>query len=154
MNVIFTATPISNCSRTYDVINALLIVFAFATTLMFYIRVCAVYSMHRGVVVIYGTMWLGVVGMLGTIPRTFTAAPIAGTEYCGELVQGHLLGPIWIVFNVNNILVYAAIAYRIFGMFVMDDNPSGSALSILFTFGTALPIVSQALLKGSQLYFV
>ena len=100
----------------YDAINALLVIFVSATTALFYLRVCAVYRMSKIIIVVYGMLWLSVVGMLLTIPFTFTAAHIATTQYCAESVHGHLLGPTTIIIVVNHAMIYAAITYRIFSM--------------------------------------
>lgn len=137
----------------YDGINALLVVFVSATTAMFYLRVCAVYGMRRLIVVFYGLLWLSVVGMLLTLPQTFTAVHIATTQYCGESMHGSLLGPTTVILMANDTLVYAAIAFKILTMFA-SDAPSRTRLTTLVTFGKSLPIVSRALLKDSQLYFM
>ena len=138
----------------YNAINALLVVFVAATTAMFYIRVCAVYNKDKYIIVAYGVLWLSVVGMLLTLPFTFTAVHIATTQYCGESMHGNLLGPTTIILMVNDTMVYGAIACKIFSMFVASDAPRGTKLQTLLTFGKSLPIVSRALLKDSQLYFM
>ncbi|KJA21923.1 hypothetical protein HYPSUDRAFT_202618 [Hypholoma sublateritium FD-334 SS-4] len=146
--------PVADCAKMYDAINALLVVFVSATTAMFYVRVCAVYNKSKIIIVAYGILWLSVVGMLLTIPFTFTAVHIATTQYCGESMHGDLLGPTTVILMVNDTMVYAAIAYKIFAMFVPTDAPRGTKLTTLLTFGKTLPLVSRALLKDSQLYFM
>ncbi len=64
---------------------------------MFYLRVCAVYNRDKYIIVGYGILWLSVVGMLLTLPFTFTAVHIATTQYCGESMHGDLLGPTTII---------------------------------------------------------
>ncbi|KJA25960.1 hypothetical protein HYPSUDRAFT_64187 [Hypholoma sublateritium FD-334 SS-4] len=146
--------PVANCAKMYDAINALLVVFVSATTAMFYLRVCAVYNKSKIIIVVYGILWFSVVGMLLTIPFTFTAVHIATTQYCVESIRGHLLGPTTIILMVNDTMVYVAIAYAVLSMFVAKDAPCGTKLTTLLTFGKPLPIFSRALLKDNQLYFM
>ncbi|KAF9482376.1 hypothetical protein BDN70DRAFT_930069 [Pholiota conissans] len=148
---ILLTVPIKDCGRMYDAINALLVVFVAATTAMFYLRVCAVYLMHKGIVVFYGILWLAVLAMLLTLPETFTAVHIATTGYCIESMKGPFLGPTTIILMVNDALVYGAIAYKIFSMFA--ETTPDAKFSIV-TFGRSLPVISKALLKDSQLYFM
>ena len=136
----------------YDAINALLVIFVSATTALFYLRVCAVYTMSKIIIVVYGMLWLSVVGMLLTIPFTFTAAHIATTQYCAESVHGHLLGPTTIIIVVNHAMIYAAITYRIFSM--LPGSSNSQKLTVLLTFGKTLPYISRLLLRDSQLYFL
>ncbi|KAF8972545.1 hypothetical protein BDZ97DRAFT_1692232 [Flammula alnicola] len=151
---VFLTLPLENCSTYYDALNALLIIFVASTAALFYLRVCAVYNMNRIIVTFYGLLFLAVIGMLLTIPQTFTTAHIATTQYCGESLHGPLLGPAGIVLIVNDALVYCAIAYRIFHMFLSDSETTTRAKFSQLAFGTSLPIISKALMMDSQLYFL
>ncbi|KAF9482373.1 hypothetical protein BDN70DRAFT_791179, partial [Pholiota conissans] len=149
------ALPINNCAKMYDAINALLVIFSAATMALFNIRVCAVYSMHKLVIVFFGFAWIAVTGILCTIPWTFTAVHIATTGYCMETIIAPFLGPTTIIVMLNDSLVYSATAYRIYCMFRNSEVTNTSAkISFLVSFGKTLPLISRALLKDSQLYFI
>lgn len=135
----------------YDALNALLVVFVAATTAMFYLRVCAVYCMNKFIIIFYGLLWLAVLGMLLTLPETFTAVHIAKTGYCGESIKGPFLGPTTVILMVNDAVVYGGIAHKLFRMYA--ETTPNAKFSFL-TFGRTLPIFSKALLKDSQLYFM
>ncbi|KAF8967908.1 hypothetical protein BDZ97DRAFT_2073300 [Flammula alnicola] len=146
--------PLENCSTYYDALNALLVIYVASTIALFYLRVCALYNMNRLVVISYGILFLAVIAMLLTLPQTFTATHIATTQYCGESVHGPFFGPTNIILMVYDTLVYVAIAYRFFQMFLRDSETTTRAKFSLLAFGTSLPIVSKALVKDSHLYFL
>lgn len=109
--------------------------------------------MARKIVVGFGVVWVICFGMTLTLSRTFGAAHVGTTRYCGEMLKGHLLGPTSFVIVTNDALIYFAIALRIVQMF---PEESGHLKKRFGLFGTAnaLPTLSRALLHDSQAYFL
>ncbi|KAF5309007.1 hypothetical protein D9619_013549 [Psilocybe cf. subviscida] len=144
--------PLDDCAALERSNSAFLIVFIASTTALFYLRVCAVYAMARRIVVGFAVVWLICFGMTLTLSRTFGAAHIGTTKYCGEMLKGHLLGPTSFVIVTNDALIYFAIAWRIVQMFPEESGH----LKKRFGLGTAnaLPTLSKALLHDSQAYFL
>ncbi|KAF8965390.1 hypothetical protein BDZ97DRAFT_1625731, partial [Flammula alnicola] len=141
--------PVDDCSKLENTLNAFLIIYAITTTALFYLRMCAVYAMNKYIVTFFSAVWLATAGMISTFAKTFSAAHVGPTRFCGESVKGNLLGPTSLVLVANDGLVYFAIAYRIIQMF-----PSGSdtlqARFNLLAFGRSLPLLSKALIKGQS----
>jgi hypothetical protein len=149
----FIARPVSNCAALARSNSAFSIISVASTSLLFYLRVCAIYGMAKKIVVGFGIVWLICFGMALTIWSTFGAAHVGTTHYCVEMVKGHLLGSMLFVVAANETLIYLAIALRIMQMFPTE---SGSVTRRLRLIGTAssLPKFSKALLHDSQTYFL
>ncbi|KDR70190.1 hypothetical protein GALMADRAFT_43546, partial [Galerina marginata CBS 339.88] len=150
---VLLTTPVADCSRLADALNALLIVYVTSTTGLFYLRVCAVYNMKRIIIAFFGTTWLAAIAMILTFSKTFMATPVENTHFCGESIRGHFLGPTSFVLVTNDVLIYLAIAYRIHEMFLASDTSVRRRFNVL-AFGTSLPVLSKALLQDSQSYFL
>jgi hypothetical protein len=114
-----------------------------------------VYSENRCVVGFFGLTWLSVVAMALTFFKTFGAAHISPTHHCREIIRGPFGVPALAALALNDTLIYFAIAYRIYNIFITYDFGKmhlERKLAVI-AFGASLPTVgSKIVLLESQLY--
>ncbi|KAF9559979.1 hypothetical protein CPC08DRAFT_637143 [Agrocybe pediades] len=148
---VLLTTPVGDCAVLQQALNGLLIVAVSCTTFLFYMRVCAVFCMNRYICAVFGTTWLATVAMSGTFPKTFRAGRIDPTDYCLETADMRLLGPTVIVLLANDVMIYLAITYRVYKMFVESTSTLGQRMNHLLL-GTSMPVLWKVLLQDSQIY--
>lgn len=152
------ATEIDDCTAFQNILNVLLIVAVSCTTTFFYLRVVAVYSRNPYIIAFFGVTWLSTVAMSGTLFVTFGATHIGNADftskYCHDqfIAQNFLIGTLSVLLT-NDLLIYIAIAYRIYRIFLDYEFEGGwqRRLVILF-FGASLPVGSKIVLLESQMY--
>ncbi|KDR79259.1 hypothetical protein GALMADRAFT_137131 [Galerina marginata CBS 339.88] len=145
--------PVADCTKLANAVGAFLVVYTASTSGFFYLRVCAVYSMKRTIIAFFGIGWLASFALMLSLSISYTATHIENTNFCQEKFRGHFLGPTSLVLALNDIFMYSAIVYRIYGMYSDSGTTVRQRLGI-FAFGTSLPALSKALIKDSQLYFL
>ena len=96
----------------------LLIISLVCVKTFFYLRVIAVYSRKLRVVGLFGLTWLSTIAMTSTFYKTYGAVPIGPSHYCREVVNGNLLMGTLAVLLTNDSLIYIAITYRIYRIFL------------------------------------
>ncbi|KAF8908160.1 hypothetical protein CPB84DRAFT_1767454 [Gymnopilus junonius] len=121
---VLLTSPVDNCDTLQYVLNGFLIVFVSSTTL---------FSTSAYAGSFFGIAWLGTVAMSGTFYKTFSAEHI-----------GRLLAPAVILLFVNDVLVYAAITWKVVG---------GQRIWY-WILGMPLPVWSRAVLQDSQVYYL
>uniref|UniRef100_A0A8H8CI56 Uncharacterized protein n=1 Tax=Psilocybe cubensis TaxID=181762 RepID=A0A8H8CI56_PSICU len=146
---VLLTTPVEDCGALERTLNALLIIFLSFTTLFYYIRVCVLHSMSRTIIILYGLSWLATVGMITTIAKTFTVKRVE--PFCLERVNGTLLTPTVIMLLINEVLVYGAVAHKVYTCF-LNKQPSVAAKVKILVCGTSVPAFSNMILQDSQLY--
>jgi hypothetical protein len=142
-----------DCGKLGNALNAFLTICVASATTFFYLRMVAVYSQHRYVIGLFGILWLGTVGMAVLFTQTFGAEHIEPTRYCREIIHhDHFLLSIITFIWLNDLLIYIAIAYRIYRIFADYDFEANlqRRLAILL-FGASLPVGSKIVLLESQL---
>ncbi|PPQ72826.1 hypothetical protein CVT26_003335 [Gymnopilus dilepis] len=149
-------SPIGDCARVERVINVFPIVFVITNTLLFYIRVLAIYNRNPFIIAFFGFTWLAGAGMSTTYYLAIGAQNIGPTDYCIETLQDphHLLGGTAIVFLMNDVLLYTAIIWRIYFMFLDYAGITVKQKFRTLLFGKSLPILSKVILLDSQMYFL
>ncbi|KDR70732.1 hypothetical protein GALMADRAFT_127627 [Galerina marginata CBS 339.88] len=153
-NVIEYTAPIGNC-RLYGLRTGWLYPLAYgSTSLLFFIRVRAIYHGNSYVAAFFFVLWLGVVAGTSTIPWAIRAAEIGPTKYCftGANVPSYLSasGAITLAFDT---LVYLAISWKLTrDRYISQHRSTGGMLS-LFS-GQNLPMFSKGLLQDGQVYYL
>ena len=133
--------------------TAMLTIAVIGETGLCYLRIVAVYRPYPYVLGFFALTYLSVVAMSCTLFKTFGAKPIGPTQYCQETVQGVFGIPTLIVLFVNDSLIYIAIAYRIYNVFLTYDfNATFKRKCAIILFGASLPIGHKFILLESQLY--
>ncbi|KAF9563020.1 hypothetical protein CPC08DRAFT_633295 [Agrocybe pediades] len=145
-------SPIVDCAKIETAMNWILTAFVPLTTLTFYLRICSLYRDNLIVKVIYGMLWLSTLGMSITFNETFTAERLGPTNYCLEGVKNHFLLPITMIVLTNDLLIYFAVTYKLYTLFLDIESSTGQKLKLVL--GTSLPAFSKAGLQDSQLYLL
>jgi hypothetical protein len=136
-----------------NALNILLIISVACTTTFFYLRVVAVYSRNTYIVGFFGTTWLATVSMVVTFFKTFGAVEISNSGYCHETITGNFLQATISVLLLNDLLIYLAIAYRIYRIFLdYEFEADLKRKAVILLFGASLPVGSKIVLLESQLY--
>ena len=152
-NNVWIALPIGDCDQLMRTLNIILSVAIILETGLCYLRIFTVYRGLPYVVAWFGLTWLSVVSMAPTLFKTFGAVQIEPTQYCRETVQGVFAVPTILVLFINDTLIYVAIAYRIYNVFVTYEFEADLRRKcVIFLFGASLPIGSKIVLLESQLY--
>ena len=148
----YLASPVDNCARLDRSLNIVLIVFIASTTLLFYIRVSALYGFNRYIMASFGLVWLATFAMTMTFIDVFYSENIGPTHYCFPEIHPRFLGPASTILLGYEILTYLAVTYRIYQLFHRIDQNSLKKKAKLVVFGTSLPALAKALLQQNQLY--
>ncbi|KAJ7631508.1 hypothetical protein B0H17DRAFT_897111, partial [Mycena rosella] len=144
--------PLGRCGLAYRVIVSFYPVALSSICLLFFFRVRAVYGRSRVVTLIFGVLWLGVLGTALTIPFGGDAIPIGSTQYCliSKLVP--YVGACAIVVTVHDTAVYLAISYRLV-MNTYAVRTHKELFKAVFS-GAYLPSFSRSLFVDGQVYYM
>jgi len=152
--VIFRIVPIDNC----DVPKHTQIIFfeigGSATSLLFLIRVKAVYNHSRIVTIFFSFLWLCIVGLTLSTLLTIgiSANHIPYTRRCVDDVPNATYGTIPIIVTAAfDTLVFLAISYHMVAISMKGNTWSARAKS--FFTGDGLYHISKSLLQSGQVYY-
>ncbi|KAF9531345.1 hypothetical protein CPB83DRAFT_848883 [Crepidotus variabilis] len=148
---VFLTAPIPRCQEFLTFLSVALVLNVSAITSLFTLRLCAVYNMHKLILILYGILWLAGIGLMARFVEAFRAVPIGESGFCLEVVNGSFLAPLLTALLFNDTLIFVLITYRVYMMYLKSGAPISRRLS-LFCFGTSLPLLTKALLQDSQLY--
>ncbi|KIM89283.1 hypothetical protein PILCRDRAFT_813213 [Piloderma croceum F 1598] len=143
---------IDNCALLKYIEGIFFAIGGSATSLLFFLRVRAVYSRSRIITAFFGILWLGIAGtsiliMLGITGRDH----IPYTRRC-MVGPPHKYVTVPIVLTaVNDTLVFLAISYRM--VFSAMVSCTWGARARLFFTGEGLHQLSKALLQSGQVYY-
>jgi len=128
------------------VVNGLYLLAVPVTSLLFFLRIVAVYNRNKVVVGFFAIMWLAVLAGCLTVTQGGTGASIGPTNYCLITKVEEYTSAAVIIPLVNDSLIFLAISYRITvnGYF---DNDRRSTFRALFC-GVGLPSMSREILRG------
>jgi hypothetical protein len=144
--------PISNCFYTKKAVSVL---FSFAvpsTSLLFFFRARAVFSMNPFAVPFFGVLWLGVLGgCLTTIPG-ISGINIGPTPYCITGVIKTYTVAATITPLINDGIMFFAISWRLCHNTLARRTVENSVRTMVF--GDHLPVFSRSMLQDGQIYFL
>ncbi|KAJ7782255.1 hypothetical protein DFH07DRAFT_728155 [Mycena maculata] len=150
---VYTAYPVGDCQAFHLAIALLFPLSIPLTSLLFFFRVRAVYCGAWTVTIVFGLMWLSVLGTSLIIPIATRGVNIGPTPYCslGELaayaaVMG--LNP-----GLFDTAVFLAISYRLVGNTHVEYHSWKQRASAFFT-GAYLPSFSKSLFVDGQIYYM
>ncbi|KAF8214793.1 hypothetical protein K438DRAFT_1660350 [Mycena galopus ATCC 62051] len=148
---LFSTYPIGNCQAALVVFNSFYPVSSGATSLLFFLRVRAIYDRQLLVTCIFGFLWLCVVGSAILIPFG-TRAINVGTLCIVDSLSTY--SPIaGIVLTVYDTSVFLAISYRLL-LNIHTANSTGERVQVLFGRGASLEAFSNVLFRGGQTYYI
>ncbi|GBE87421.1 hypothetical protein SCP_1100970 [Sparassis crispa] len=150
-SVIFQAAPVGSCEILLDVMTWSLTISVPSTSALFYLRICAVFHNSRIVAVIFGVLWLFILGTAFLIPFSLTGMHIGTTDWCIDSGV-KFFGSLVVISSVtSDTLSFFAISYRL-----ASSSMQGSSLRDrfrAFVRGDGLPRISKLLLQGGQWYY-
>ncbi|THU84334.1 hypothetical protein K435DRAFT_687688 [Dendrothele bispora CBS 962.96] len=155
----FTAGQTQNC-QTLMLTSASLCAIALSTvTLLFFLRLRAIYEDNRPVVGIFFILWLGNVACVSMIPLIFKAATpsnIQGINYCiAESIRIRNASIPAIGTLVHDTCVFIAISYRLSkNITVNNQGATFETVTKTFILGKNLPKFSKVLFRGGQLLYL
>ncbi|KIM88286.1 hypothetical protein PILCRDRAFT_771075 [Piloderma croceum F 1598] len=149
--MIYRIAPVDDCNALKYVEGMFLEIGVAATSLLFFIRVRAVYNHSRIITASFGLLWLVVVSLHILILLGVKRDRIPYTRRCIEgPAPKYTTVPI-ILTAVNDTLVFFAISYRMVSLAIASSTWSSRAKS--FFMGDGLLNLSKALLQGGQVYY-
>ncbi|KAJ3793872.1 hypothetical protein GGU11DRAFT_690906 [Lentinula aff. detonsa] len=122
------------------------------TSLLFLLRVSAVYKESIVVRMFFGLLWLGVVGGSLSVPLGIGGAHIGPTMACINTTVKQITELSIIMPMINDSAVFAAITYRILQYSVYEEGRS-ARIRAFFGWRKMLPTFSRNLLQGGQHYY-
>jgi hypothetical protein len=123
-----------------------------ASSLLFFLRVRAVYSGRPLVTWIFGFLWVCVVGAAITVPVGIKAIKVGGSLCLVSKVPAYA-GAASTVLMVNDTLVVLAISYRLLTNTHRDNAGVGERLRAFFS-GANLHAYSMAVFRDGQKYYM
>lgn len=150
-----SAAPIPDCGKLQ---LALGICYCFAVSsasYLFYLRIQAVFHQSTPIKVIFGILWVGVVGGSITVPLATRGAHIAPTQHCiNSEVKSYASTAVIMTF-INDSLVFLAISIKLLP--VGPDEGFMDRMKLFFRAsrkGNGLSHISKALFQGGQIYYL
>lgn len=140
------AAPVGNCANVVKVIW-LHPVQIFFTTLLFFLRVRAVYQNSRWITIFFGLMWLAVTGS-STTDVFYNNVNLGPTEYCIIKSPPRYNEVAAILPLVNDTFVCVAITLKLAGNFFCSSQKK------TLVKGHYIPAFSRAVLRDGQAYYL
>ncbi|THU78876.1 hypothetical protein K435DRAFT_769060 [Dendrothele bispora CBS 962.96] len=155
----FTAQT-QNCQTLMLTSTSLSAIALSTVTLLFFLRLRAIYEDNRPVVGIFFILWLGNVACVSMIPLIFKAATpsnIQGINYCiAESIRIRNASIPAIGALVHDTCVFIAISYRLLKNSTVNNFQGATFETVTKTFilGKNLPKFSKVLFRGGQLLYL
>ncbi|KAJ6590208.1 hypothetical protein B0H10DRAFT_2233759 [Mycena sp. CBHHK59/15] len=151
--VVFLTYPVRDCQAFHLAIALLFPLAIPLTSLLFFFRVRAVYCCARTVTIVFGLMWLAILGTSLIVPIATRGVNIGPTPYCslGELAAYAAI--IGLNPGLFDTAVFLAISYRLVGNTHVEYHSWKQKASAFFT-GAYLPSFSKSLFVDGQIYYM
>jgi hypothetical protein len=152
-NIIFIVAQIPDCQRLLITITVCYFLAVPSASLLFYLRVRAVFHDNRLVKGLFGLLWVAVLGGVITVPFAVKGVHIGPTQYCinSEVTS---LGSITVVITTfNDTLVFFAIWYKLARSNNLM-NETWRELASSFFKGNGFGSISKALYQGGQVFYL
>ncbi|KAJ7037602.1 hypothetical protein C8F04DRAFT_1091852 [Mycena alexandri] len=150
---IFASYPLKECSKAYIAFNSFYPVAVSASAFLFFFRVRAIFNGDRLATILFGCLWLAVLGSSITIPIGGKAAGLGDPTECIVAHVSAYVGSAGIVITVHDTLVFFAISYRLVSNFQAEQKTRGEKVKSLFS-GSNLPAFSKSLFEDGQMYYM
>ncbi|KAF8180723.1 hypothetical protein K438DRAFT_1768267 [Mycena galopus ATCC 62051] len=153
LRCLHAAYPAERCRAFHLALGVLYPVAIPSTSLLFFVRVRAIYGCTRAVTIVFGLMWTAVLGMSILVPIADRGANIGPTRYCiiGEVAD--YAGAIGLAPGLFDTAVFLAISYKL----VQNnhvEHPSWKQKARAFFTGAHLPSFSRSLFADGQIYYL
>ncbi|KAJ6607842.1 hypothetical protein B0H10DRAFT_2069993 [Mycena sp. CBHHK59/15] len=151
--VVFLTYPVRDCQAFHLAIALLFPLAIPLTSLLFFFRVRAVYCGARTVTIVFGLMWLAVLGTSLIVPIATHGVNIGPTPYCSLSELAAYAAIIGLNPGLFDTAVFLAISYRLVGNTHVEYHSWKQKASAFFT-GAYLPSFSKSLFVDGQIYYM
>ncbi|THU78732.1 hypothetical protein K435DRAFT_699546 [Dendrothele bispora CBS 962.96] len=157
-NSFFTAAQIQNCQALVLTSLSFCAVALSSITLLFFLRLRAIFEDNLPIVGIFFVLWLGNVVCISRVPLISTGVSLTfqGVTQCIEAdirVRNASISAIGVL--VHDTCVFIAISYRFMKNGSINDQGAGfKMVTKTFIWGKNLPWYSKILFQGSQLLYL
>ncbi|EED79147.1 predicted protein, partial [Postia placenta Mad-698-R] len=152
VSTLWKTSPVDHCNAFEKFVTSCLLVSTSTTSLLFFLRIRAIFRNNKPVVIAFFILWLGVLGGSMTVPFALVGENLGPTKYCADAVAKPFAGSIIIVPMIHDTIVFLAISTRLIMNSRRETTLQGQ-LRMFFS-GRYLPTISAVLLKDGQLYYV
>lgn len=156
----WAATPIGECSVLRVLIGVFFLSTLGSTSLLFYIRVRAIFENSMVATIVFGFVWLSILTTAFLAPFASRVEYIGPTQFCRIIFDYPFGFPTWpiLVMTGFDALVFLAIAWKLIkgvGAYVPTQGQNSKWKNIkMFVTGEGLPLFSKFLLCGDRKYYV
>ncbi|CAA7262456.1 unnamed protein product [Cyclocybe aegerita] len=151
--VIYSTAPVEiSCYGLNKAVDSLFAVAVSSTSLLFLIRVLAIFHRNKIVKAFFCAMWLAVIAGVLTPVFGLTGDNIGPTKYCMNVSIESYVGAGAVIPLVNDTLIFLAISWKL-----MRNTYTTNALRWdvkVFFRGDYLPAFSRGLLQDGQAYYL
>lgn len=152
IRIFLTVGAVENCQ---GLLTGLACVYAFtfpATSLLFLLRVRAIYNGRKLVTAFFVICWIALTGLSITLPFHLHGTRIGPTSHCMDTERQAITPAPIIASAVFDSLVFIFISWSLLGNSLSGDGIQEKAR--LFFGRSGLPALSRALLSGVQVYYL
>ncbi|CAA7262452.1 unnamed protein product [Cyclocybe aegerita] len=142
------------CKRYGMIVDWLFAVVVPMTSLLFLIRIYAIFNGNRRVRTFFTVMWLAVFAGSLTPGLGLTAANIGPTKYCKQVNVESYVAAAAVIPLVNDTLVFLAISWKLMKNAHLELHPMRRTGFRVFFRGDYLPSFSRGLLQDGQVYYL
>ncbi|KAF7335947.1 hypothetical protein MSAN_02308100 [Mycena sanguinolenta] len=148
----FQVAPVKDCDALSVGLGICIVLSQTSTTLLFFLRVTAVWYSSKIAYTVFSVLWMAVLGAGITIPVVIRAAHIGPTAQCIIGAPSAKAEFAFIVPLINDTAIFLAITYRILAHTIVVD--SSIARFRAFLGGKGLSTLSHALLQSGQYFYL
>ncbi|KZT69586.1 hypothetical protein DAEQUDRAFT_669479 [Daedalea quercina L-15889] len=151
-SVIWISAPIGHCFAVQKFLDCTAATAVSASSVLFFLRIRAVFSANNTVVFFYLLVLLSVIAGTFTLPFAVTSEEIGPTRYCQDTDFEPYASVAFITPLIHDTLVFFGMSYRL----LCNSLCSGTWHTRFQAFykGQYLPRISAILLKENQKYYV
>ncbi|KAJ3729807.1 hypothetical protein C8R42DRAFT_693595 [Lentinula raphanica] len=149
---VFQVANVRNCQALQVALGIFNVLSQSFTSMLFLIRVTAVYREVVIIRVCFILLWLGVVGGALSVPLGIGGGHIGPTMACINTIVKKTTEISVIMPMINDSAIFIAITYRILDNSVYEEG-RGAQVRAFFGWNKLLPAVSRNLLQGGQHYY-
>ncbi|KAF7969572.1 hypothetical protein HWV62_26871 [Athelia sp. TMB] len=149
--VLFTTAQLHSCTPISALLGTVFVLSVASTSMMFLLRVRAVYLNSTRITTLFALMWLGTVTLTVVTDLNMRADHQLGSRICiDEDLARYAAFPVYATF-FGDTMVFVAITYRLMADAATGDDWHSRLLSMVQ--GRGLRRLSRSLLQSGQLYY-
>ncbi|KAJ7478652.1 hypothetical protein B0H11DRAFT_1280458 [Mycena galericulata] len=152
---IFGTYPLRSCELAYVSIKWFYPVGTSANAFLFYSRVRAIYGGDRRITIVFGILWLAVLGTSLTVPIGGSGIEVTDPHECINGPIKAYVGTSGVAVTLHDTLVFFAISYRLVSTFAGPEQKQTPRDWVkAFLRGTNLPAYAKAVFTDGQMYYM